>query len=91
MSGSNDSPFGVAVVFDNGQKFEGCRWYSPSNDFDCDYAVGNHGVMRNGGAWDFVLRKAWDWFKYAGNSLGCAGGIVSTWYGGVITLPFLID
>jgi hypothetical protein len=89
--GSNDSPYGMTIVLDNGAVYEGCRWTSPTDDYDCDYFADHQFVMRTGGHWDFVLRKFWNWTSAQGNALGCAGGIVGVWYGGVITLPMLAD
>lgn len=90
-SGSNSDRYGMTIVLDNGGVYEGCRWISPTNDYDCDYAAVKPFVMRTDGHWDFVLRKLWDWSGAQGNLLGCAGGVVGVWYGGVITLPMLFD
>jgi hypothetical protein len=91
--GSNTSPYGWAIALADGRTFEGCRWISPSNDYDCDYQSSKH-VVLEADRTDFfghALRKLWDWSLTQGNALGCAGGVVSVWYGGVLTLPFLVD
>jgi hypothetical protein len=89
--GSNTSAYGMSIVLDNGGMYEGCRWISPTDDYECDYWAGEHFVMRTGGHWDFVLRKAWNWAINQGEALGCASSIVSLWYGGSVTLPALIS
>jgi hypothetical protein len=88
-SGSNDHPFGISLVLSTGAMYEGCRWISPTNDYDCDYQVAKPFVMRTGGVWDYVLTMAWNWAGSQAEMLGCASGIVGIWYGGRITLPLL--
>jgi hypothetical protein len=89
--GSNDDQFGIAIVLDNDTQYEGCRWTSPTNDYDCDYAVADDFIMRTGGWWDYVLHKAWNWSINLGETIGCASAIVGIWYGGRVTLPALIS
>lgn len=76
--GSNGDPHGILIVMDDGATYEGCTWFSPSNDFLCDYRIRKPIVLKtSGNAREYVLRKLWDWAKYAGNTYGCAQGIGS--------------
>lgn len=87
--GSDTSSYGRTIVVDSGQIFEGCDWLSPSNEYICDFRQRKAVVLKTDRTWSFVLRKAWDWARYAGDAAGCAGGIAGLWSGGVITVPLL--
>ena len=95
VKGSNSSKYGFVVVLDGGMVYEGCTWSSPSNDYTCDYRMRKPIVLKtSGNALGYALRKLWSWTKYVGNTLGCAGGIATLWYGGAsgkVTLPILSD
>lgn len=90
VSGVNGSTLGMMIVLDDGAMFEGCDWYSPSNDYVCDYRVRKPVAVRiSGGGYDY-LTKLWDWSRYvAGGPLSCATGIASVWTGAKITAPLL--
>lgn len=90
VTGSNSSSYGYAIVLANGASYEGCTWYSPSNDYICDYRARKPKVLSiNSSTANYVLRKAWNWTQYTGNALACAGGIAGIWSGNKVTAPVL--
>lgn len=91
--GSQDSNARTTLVTATGKVFEGCYGFIWNGNYRCDFRTARHVVLHtsNPGGWSFALRKLWYWGNYVGNALGCAGGFVGIWYGGVISLPFLTD
>lgn len=83
------SQYGGVIVAHDGVVYEGCL-INNGDTYVCDYRMRKPVVLHTGtDAWDFVLRKLWNWSRYVGNTLGCAGGIAGIWRGQPITLPML--
>jgi len=90
QAGSDNDQYGQTIVLGDGNVYEGCDWRSPDNSYLCDYHARKQIVIHTStSGWGYGLRKLWDWTRYAGDTLGCASGIVSLWYGAKVGAALL--
>lgn len=90
--------YGITIMVGGDGVFEGCRYAQAGGDeyWFCDYRVRKHVVLTTSGCsswcWNYVLRVAWNWASYAGNTmLGCGVGIAGVMGGLPVTAPLLWD
>lgn len=100
LTDSTNNRYGYSVVLYSGEMFEGCEvdsiyGYGAQGTYDsvfnCAYRIRKPVITKaSNNAWDYVLRKAWDWSGYVGNAADCAGGLAGVMAGvGHITFPLL--
>lgn len=92
---------GYAIALYSGALYEGCVIGPKAGQvifgvkikkttFHCDYQISKPVVSkRSSNVWDYVLRKAWNFTLYVGDTVGCAAGITGLTIGKPITLGLL--
>lgn len=103
MEGSNTDQAGKTLVMWNGRIYEGCTAsntlvvpnYEEGGWAFCDYYTTMWTApwpQSDVDGTEYVLRKTYQWFGYAGNALGCASAITGVLiYGKAWTAPGLAD